>query len=79
MSFDVFGLKAQVLGRIEDLEAREGAEVALVLASLPQCSEGRAMPQWAKATRKRPSIFLTMPLTYRAPCSENELSGIMKQ
>lgn len=43
---------------------REGGEVVLVLASLPHVLGGIALPQWAKASRKRPSIFLTMPLTY---------------
>lgn len=36
----------------------------MVLASLPHMLGGRTMPQWAKASRKRPSVFLTMPLTY---------------
>jgi hypothetical protein len=63
---DVAGLKEQVLGRIEELEKRERerGEVVLVLAPLPHVLGGSAMPQWAKASRKRPSIFLTMPLTY---------------
>jgi len=80
MSLDLFGLKAHVLWRTEVLEAREreGGEVVLVLAPLPYMLGGTTMPQWAKASRKRPSIFLTMHLTYRAPCSGNKLSGIMK-
>jgi len=60
------GLKAQVLGRTEVLEARERErrEVVLVVAPLPHVLGGRAMPWWAKASRKRPSIFLTRPLTH---------------
>ena len=64
---DVSGLRAQVLERIEELEELEREREQKLSWYSPlslTCSEGRAMPQWTKASRKRPSIFLKMPLTY---------------
>ena len=41
MSLDLFGLKAQVLGRIEDLEARESEREALLTELIPEMEARR--------------------------------------
>ena len=67
LDLDVSGLRAQVLERIEELEEREREREEKLSWYSPlslTCSEGRAMLQWAKTSRKRPSIYLTMLLTY---------------
>ena len=64
LDLDVSGLRAQVLERIEELEERE-REREETLSELVPAMERRGHDAGAvKASRKCPSIFLTMPLTY---------------
>ena len=44
MSLDLFGLKAQVLGRIEDLEARESEREELLFELIPATERRRHDP-----------------------------------